>query len=109
MNAFKVEIFINRQIKINKLKVDQSFVRNMVSNANDASITKTVILLGQSFNLKVIAEGEQTAEQLEMLKEFGCDEVQGYCSVNRFLLWIWKNSCLPVNFLAENSEANIAL
>lgn len=67
-----------KQFPINKLKVDQSFVRNMVSNANDASITKTVILLGQSLSLKVIAEGVETAEQLAMLKEFGCDEVQGY-------------------------------
>jgi EAL domain-containing protein (putative c-di-GMP-specific phosphodiesterase class I) len=50
----------------------------MVSHASDASITKTVILLGQSLNLKVIAEGVETAEQLAMLKEFGCDEVQGY-------------------------------
>lgn len=67
-----------KQFPINKLKVDQSFVRNMVSNSNDASITKTVILLGQSLSLKVIAEGVETAEQLAMLKEFGCDEVQGY-------------------------------
>lgn len=67
-----------KQFPINKLKVDQSFVRNMVSNANDASITKTVILLGQSLNLKVIAEGVETAEQLALLQDFGCDEVQGY-------------------------------
>jgi EAL domain-containing protein (putative c-di-GMP-specific phosphodiesterase class I) len=67
-----------KQFPINKLKVDQSFVRNMVSNANDASITKTVILLGQSLNLKVIAEGVETAEQLAMLQQFGCEEVQGY-------------------------------
>ena len=63
---------------INRLKVGQFFIRNMVSNTSDASISKTVILLGQSLNPKVITEGVETAEQLAMLKQFGCDEVQRY-------------------------------
>jgi diguanylate cyclase (GGDEF)-like protein len=67
-----------KRFPINKLKVDQSFVRNMCSNANDASITKTVILLGQSLNLTVIAEGVETAEQLTMLEQYACEEAQGY-------------------------------
>ena len=67
-----------KRFPINKLKVDQSFVRNMTSNTNDASITKTVILLGQSLNLTVIAEGVETHEQLALLEQYGCDEVQGY-------------------------------
>lgn len=67
-----------KRFPINKLKVDQSFVRNMTTDSNDASITKSIILLGQSLNLSVIAEGVETAEQLVKLKQFGCDEVQGY-------------------------------
>lgn len=67
-----------KRFPINKLKVDQSFVRNMTTDANDASITKSIILLGQSLNLSVIAEGVETAAQLVKLKQFGCDEVQGY-------------------------------
>ena len=67
-----------KRFPISKLKVDQSFVRNMTTYANDASITKSVILLGQSLNLNVIAEGVETAEQLALLKQFGCDEIQGY-------------------------------
>jgi diguanylate cyclase (GGDEF)-like protein len=67
-----------KRFPINKLKVDQSFVRNLSSNANDASITKTVILLGHSLNLTVIAEGVETNDQLLILEQYGCDEVQGY-------------------------------
>ena len=53
-------------------------MRNMITDHNDASISKAIILLGQSLNLKVIAEGVETAEQLALLQQFGCDEVQGY-------------------------------
>ena len=67
-----------KRFPINKLKVDQSFIRNMCTNTNDASIARTVILLGQSLNLTVIAEGVETREQLALLAQYGCDEVQGY-------------------------------
>ena len=67
-----------KRFPINKLKVDQSFVRNMTSNTDDASIAQSVILLGQSLGLTVIAEGVETTEQLAMLEQYGCDEVQGY-------------------------------
>ena len=67
-----------KRFPINKLKVDQSFIRNMTTDQNDASISRSIILLGQSLKLKVIAEGVETAAQLAMLQQFGCDEVQGY-------------------------------
>jgi diguanylate cyclase (GGDEF)-like protein len=67
-----------RQFPIDRLKVDQSFIRNALVNPDDRMITKTIINLGHSLGLKVIAEGVETADHENFLKEEGCDEVQGF-------------------------------
>ena len=67
-----------KRFSIDKLKIDQSFVRDIVTDKNDASIVKTIINMGHNLDLIVIAEGVETAEQLKFLTENGCDEVQGY-------------------------------
>lgn len=67
-----------QRFPLNKLKVDRSFVRNLGTGQNDATIAHTVILLGHSLNLRVIAEGVETREQLEVLRGYGCEEIQGY-------------------------------
>ncbi len=67
-----------RQFSIDRLKIDQSFIRNALTNSDDAAITKTIISLGHSLNLKVIAEGVETQEHEKFLKDEGCDEVQGF-------------------------------
>ena len=67
-----------RQFPIDRLKIDQSFVRNVLENPDDGTITKTIINLGHSLSLKVIAEGVETIPQQEFLRENGCDEVQGF-------------------------------
>lgn len=67
-----------RQFNIDRLKIDQSFIRNALTNTDDAAIAKTIIKLGHSLNLKVIAEGVETQEHEKFLIEEGCDEVQGF-------------------------------
>ena len=67
-----------RQFPIDRLKIDQSFTRNALINKDDLAITKTIISLGHSLGLKVIAEGVETKEHEDFLSREGCDEVQGF-------------------------------
>ncbi len=67
-----------RSFPVARLKIDQSFVRNLAGDANDRKIARAVISLGQKLNMKVIAEGVETDEQLAFLEESECDEIQGY-------------------------------
>ncbi|MGH1404681.1 MAG: putative bifunctional diguanylate cyclase/phosphodiesterase [Alphaproteobacteria bacterium] len=66
------------QFPIDRLKIDQSFVRNALNDNENASIARTIISLGHSLNLKVIAEGVETKEHEKFLFDEGCDEVQGF-------------------------------
>lgn len=63
---------------IDALKIDRSFVRDITANADDAAIATSIILMGRSLNMKVIAEGVETESQLAFLKVLQCDEIQGY-------------------------------
>jgi diguanylate cyclase (GGDEF)-like protein/PAS domain S-box-containing protein len=67
-----------KQLPIDVLKIDKSFVRDMTRDANDAAIVMAIITLAHSLNLKVVAEGVETEEQLRLLRLLRCDAMQGY-------------------------------
>jgi diguanylate cyclase (GGDEF)-like protein/PAS domain S-box-containing protein len=67
-----------RRIQVDKLKIDQSFVRDLGQNTGDESLVNAIISMARSLNLKTIAEGVETPAQLEYLRQQGCDEGQGY-------------------------------
>jgi diguanylate cyclase (GGDEF)-like protein/PAS domain S-box-containing protein len=67
-----------KQFPIDILKIDRTFVDGLPSGEQDAQIARAIIAMAHSLNLAVIAEGVETHEQLEFLREHGCDEVQGY-------------------------------
>jgi diguanylate cyclase (GGDEF)-like protein len=67
-----------RKLPANELKIDRGFVLDLESSAEARKIAETVVRLAQSLNLKVVAEGVENDEQYRILREFGCDQLQGY-------------------------------
>ena len=67
-----------RDFPIQTLKIDTTFVKDLPHCSRAVAIAKTVMSLGHGLNLKVVAEGVETKEQLKFLHEAGCDMVQGY-------------------------------
>ena len=63
---------------LDKLKIDQTFVRNIPTEPRSAAIAQATVALAHGLSLVVIAEGVETGEQLDFLGRIGCDEVQGY-------------------------------
>jgi len=67
-----------RRFPLDRLKIDRSFIQDIMTNPDDAEMIISIIALGHSMKLKVLAEGVETKEQLLYLQEQGCDEVQGF-------------------------------
>jgi diguanylate cyclase (GGDEF)-like protein/PAS domain S-box-containing protein len=67
-----------RHFPIDRLKIDQSFIRDLVTSPDDAAIARAIIALGHTMNIRVVAEGVETPEQLAFLRDNGCDVMQGF-------------------------------
>jgi EAL domain-containing protein (putative c-di-GMP-specific phosphodiesterase class I)/GGDEF domain-containing protein len=67
-----------KRFPVDSLKIDQSFVRDVTTDPEDAAITTSIILMGKSLKLKIVAEGVETESQLQFLRVLECDEAQGY-------------------------------
>ncbi|MFM6987472.1 MAG: putative bifunctional diguanylate cyclase/phosphodiesterase [Arenimonas sp.] len=85
-----------KQLPIDALKIDKSFVREIGPNANDNTLVQTIIALGHSLGMTMIAEGVESEEHLQTLHQFGCDEIQGY----------WLSRPLPAKECLEFIQAH---
>jgi diguanylate cyclase len=80
-----------QRFPIDKLKIDRTFISEVTSSSDDASIVSAIVSLGHTLKLKVIAEGVETPEQLEFLQMLGCDQYQGF----------HYSAAMPANELAD--------
>lgn len=65
-------------LPLDKLKIDRSFIHAMASDKRSRSITEAIIALGRTLNLKVVGEGIESEESMNFLRDFGCDQAQGF-------------------------------
>ncbi|MBK6658923.1 MAG: EAL domain-containing protein [Proteobacteria bacterium] len=88
-----------KRFAINSLKIDRSFVRDMEGDANDQAIITAIIAMAHKLNLDVVAEGVETREQALLLRQFNCDQIQGY----------WISRPLPAADVERFAGAPIAV
>jgi EAL domain-containing protein (putative c-di-GMP-specific phosphodiesterase class I) len=66
------------RFRVDRLKIDQSFIRNMITDPDSSAVTTAVIALARGLNINCVAEGVETAAHRDLLTSQGCDEAQGY-------------------------------
>jgi EAL domain-containing protein (putative c-di-GMP-specific phosphodiesterase class I) len=86
-----------RRLPVDNIKIDQSFVHNMLVNPEDMAVIRSVVTLCREFGRKVIAEGVEKVEQARILRSLGCDYAQGYGIArampgNKVVEWMSKHS-----------------
>ena len=84
-----------RSLPIDRVKIDQTFVRELTRDANDTAIVRSVITLANDLGLEVVAEGVETPEQAHVLAQLGCQYAQGY---------LWARA-LPIEELTRQLQA----
>ena len=67
-----------KRLPASELKIDRGFVRDLAHDTEDAAIVSAIVALGQTLNLRIVAEGVETAEQQAFLTRLGCHSLQGY-------------------------------
>ncbi len=92
-----------KQFPVDSIKIDRSFVADIVTNSKDATIIKSIVTLTQGLNLGCVVEGVENSEQLNFLRELGCEQAQGY-------LISYPLSVNEIEKLlkADNSEGNVS-
>ena len=88
-----------RQFPFDILKIDRSFVKDIVHSPDAAEVTRAIVALARGLNLELIAEGIETEEQLNQIKTYDCHEIQGYyfsrpLAANQFSQWVMRSQSL---------------
>jgi len=101
-----------KELPVDTLKIDKSFIFDMDNNEDDTAIVQTVIELAHNFNCKVIAEGVETTSSLEQLKSLGNDIAQGYLfskpiPFEEFNLWLQDSEWSPVSITKKKTSEAI--
>jgi len=98
-----------KRFPIDALKIDRTFVRDLCTDPDDATLTRAIIHLARNLRLKVVAEGVETKEQLAFLISNGCDEIQGYLfarpgEADECARWLREGRKLPIAFSGRKDK-----